>query len=333
MDAKTAAAAPAARWWDEPRPWQSLLASTLFHGGLAVLLALAYQAGPGGVAGVEGTAQVGIVLKQVADDGQATFLEESDASSAFSSNDPPSKSPPSTGGEVEAITAELPGGSPGDALPTAPSVIGAGAPSTSPGGGGPGDMLAGAGPLNKNPSGGKAKTAVFGVEGEGYRFVYVFDRSGSMGGGARSPLVAAKNQLLASIDSLADTHQFQIVFYNQEPYVFNPGGAHRLSFATDRIKELARRFIGAVAADGGTNHERALRKALELGPDVVFFLTDAGDGLSPGKLDEIRRANGGRTAIHTIEFGVGPADRASNFLKQLAKENGGRYGYVDVTTF
>jgi len=30
--------------------------------------------------------------------------------------------------------------------------------------------------------GGKAHTSLFGVVGEGYKFVYVFDRSGSMGG-------------------------------------------------------------------------------------------------------------------------------------------------------
>lgn len=178
-----------------------------------------------------------------------------------------------------------------------------------------------------------ARTSVYGVVGEGETFVYVFDRSGSMGGGGDSPLAAAKAQLLASLEDLGQTHRFQIIFYNQEPTIMNiPPAGGALVFATEQNKLLARRFVASIAAAGGTEHEAALTMALKLRPDVIFFLTDADEPvMTPVQLARIARRNGGRTSIHTIEFGVGPPARRDNFLRQLAHENGGQYVYVDVT--
>ncbi len=75
---------------------------------------------------------------------------------------------------------------------------------------------------------GKAHTSMFGVQAQGYKFVYVIDRSGSMGGSGPTALKAAKAELLASLNDLGQTHQFQIVFYNEKPALFNPtGDPHR----------------------------------------------------------------------------------------------------------
>ena len=70
--------------------------------------------------------------------------------------------------------------------------------------------------------GGVPASGVFGVQGEGQKFVYVFDRSGSMDGHGGAPLAAAKSELIASLDDLGDTHQFQIIFYNEHPHIFTP---------------------------------------------------------------------------------------------------------------
>jgi len=181
--------------------------------------------------------------------------------------------------------------------------------------------------------GGKGHTRVFGLEGEGYKFVYVFDRSGSMGGVGRSALGAAKAELLASLKNLQPTHQFQIIFYNETPTIFNPSGQPgKLAFATDQSKELARRFLGTIVAEGGTRHEDALKLAIKLQPDVIFFLTDADEPrLSAQDLAEIHRwANG--IVIHSIEFGLGPkASDEETFLAKLARQNGGQYVYIDIT--
>ena len=180
--------------------------------------------------------------------------------------------------------------------------------------------------------GGKARTGVFGLQGEGYKFVYVFDRSGSMDGHGGAPLRGAKEQLIASIANLGDTHQFQIVFYNEQPRVFAPAGRQgRLVFATDQNKNQALKFIASITADGATEHEGALAMALRMAPDVVFFLTDADEPrLTAEQLARIRRLNRG-SSINTIEFGYGVQMDADNFLVQLAHQNGGKHIYVDIS--
>ena len=65
-------------------------------------------------------------------------------------------------------------------------------------------------------------------------------------------------------------------------------------------------------------------------PDVIFFLTDTDDPMSPGEMAEVRRRNGGVAMLHTIEFGHGARPRPDNFLVRLAAENRGKYVYVNV---
>jgi len=110
-----------------------------------------------------------------------------------------------------------------------------------------------------------------------------------------------------------------------------PGQAPSMEFASDAGKKKAEDFIGSILADGGTQHMGALHLALDLKPDVIFFLTDAADPkLSAAELEQIRRRNSG-TSINAIEFGSGPATSEQNFLKRLAEQNHGNYGYVDTS--
>lgn len=177
---------------------------------------------------------------------------------------------------------------------------------------------------------GKAETSMFGATAEGYKFVYVLDRSASMGGDAKIALNAVRSEFAKSLQPLDSIHQFQIVVYNERPKVFNPSGTDgRLPFASEQNKERAIRYLSTVTPDGGTRHDDALKTALRLQPDAIFFLTD-GDKpeLSDGAIEEISRRAAGIT-IHAIEFGIGPA-KEGGFLAKLAKENRGRHVYVDL---
>ena len=157
---------------------------------------------------------------------------------------------------------------------------------------------------SKNAPGGYAQTGVFGLRAQGYKFVYVFDRSGSMGGHGGAPPAAAQGQLIKSLHDLGQTHQFQIIFYNERPQVFTPvAGAGRLVFGTEDNKYQAERFVQSIIADGATEHEDALAMALRMAPDVIFFLTDADEPrLNARQLAHIARINKG-TQINAIEFG------------------------------
>jgi hypothetical protein len=179
---------------------------------------------------------------------------------------------------------------------------------------------------------GKGKTSFFGIVGEGYKFVYVLDRSGSMGWRGRESLKAVKAELIESLKNLDSVHQFQIVFYNDKASLFNPtGNANRLAFATEENKDRAARFLDSITAAGGTDHEAALRLAINLQPDVIFLLTDGDEPkFTPEQFKLIRRLAAG-VIIHTIEFGSGPKPEGESFLAVLASQNGGKYAYVDIS--
>lgn len=217
-----------------------------------------------------------------------------------------------------------------EALPTLP---GPGLMAGAEGNPGAGEMTQGGGTRGgaRGEIGEQTTTSVFGVPGTGSKFVYVFDRSASMEG---APLAAAKQQLLASLDSLEEIHRFHIIFFNSSPPLhahLNLAGGHRIAFADSQNKMLAKRFVESIEAFGGTDRATALLEAMKLSPDVVFFLSDADDEMSPleiGKvLDRSRRSG---TSISTIQFGRGVDPQRDNFLKRIANETGGSYGYVDA---
>lgn len=191
---------------------------------------------------------------------------------------------------------------------------------------GTGDMLAL--PDSGGVSGAMVNTQFFGAQVWGSKFVYVIDRSGSMS--QRDRLGAAKRELMGSLTKLPPETQFQIIFYNLQPAIMKVGGAvNRLMYATDGNKTLAMRFLEQIAPDSGTEHLPALKMALSLKPDVIFFLTDA-DDLRARDVKEATDMNKDQARIHTIEFGVGAEVDRENQLRELANRNGGTYRYVDA---
>jgi hypothetical protein len=102
-------------------------------------------------------------------------------------------------------------------------------------------------------------------------------------------------------------------------------------FGDDQGQRQAESFIESITADGVTDRVLALRMALRMNPDVIFFLSDADKPLlSAEDLAGIQRLNRG-TVIHAIEFGVGPKPAGENFLHRLAAASAGQHAYVDVT--
>jgi hypothetical protein len=156
-----------------------------------------------------------------------------------------------------------------------------------------------------------------------------------MSGYSGRPLAAAKRELIGSVNDLDSIHQFQIIFYNDRPMVFNPNRPQppRMLYGDQPTRHLARNFVEAIVAAGSTQHMAALKLALNMQPDVIFFLTDAAEPqLTAGQLAEIRSQNARIGAsINAIEFGAGPKQGYENFLVRLAQQNGGEYAYVDIT--
>lgn len=187
--------------------------------------------------------------------------------------------------------------------------------------------------LNGSPSSkstvGKSKIKFGGLVGEGSRFVYVIDRSGSMGENNRRLINAAKNDLITSMRGLPEHHQFQVIFYNSEPTVFSKGqGPVRLYFGTKANKKAAERFVRTVRADGGTDHYVALMEALKMNPDVIFLLTDADQGMSVKQRADVTRVNRARASINVIAFGAPRRpDKGILTFRTFARKNGGQFTY------
>lgn len=180
---------------------------------------------------------------------------------------------------------------------------------------------------------GETIVQMFGVQGKGTKFMYVFDRSDSMNG---NRIRRAKAELIQSLDSLDSLHQFNIIFYNGESHPWRSGAVKRLVFATPAEKQGAVRFIEGMTALGGTYHKAPLLEAIAHRPDVIFLLTDgeSQDDLKSGELEEIERINSlGRGAqinvIHFISGGLTHSESRS--LQQLAEQNRGQYKCINVT--
>ena len=300
----------------------SWVLSAVLHVLVLVLAAWMFGLAPRQGASTERTAEVGIALEH--QDGTFEYYDTDTTAGTQS------QAVTANAASLENLLKDQAQVDTASALPAkmgvlGPSVVQAGGPAD------PGPKSGGYAGSN-DAIGGKATVKVFGVEGTGYKFVYVFDRSTSMGGSGRNALMVAKSELMASLESLQETHQFQIIFYNDQQLEFNPSGQRgRLAFATERNRQRARQFIGGVVDAGSTEHEAALKLAIKYRPDVIFFLTDAAvPRLDADQLRTINRWASGIT-INAIEFGRGPKQEGDNFLTRLARQNGGQYDYHDIT--
>jgi len=179
--------------------------------------------------------------------------------------------------------------------------------------------------FNDAPGGGFV-TEFMGVGARGESFVFIVDRSGSMDGGR---LGAAKSELCASIDMLPYAATFHVIFFSHGPIRELPGDALVNASRSNKKRLFAK--LDGIGAAGGTDPAEAFRKAFDLKPDVIFFLSDGQVAKGVTLAKRIRLMNRERAhdriTIHTIGFidNVGEA-----LLKKIAAENHGTYRFVDA---
>src|SRR5262249_47810121 len=129
-------------------------------------------------------------------------------------------------------------------------------------------------PREPIPTGPTAPLSLFGVAAEGRSFVFVIDRSASMGAEGLGVMQIAAKELASQLDSLSPAQTFQVVAYNQSvTYLY---GRDLLSASAENRHKLVR-FVSDLAAFGQTDHIRGLLAALKLKPEVIYLFTDGGD--------------------------------------------------------
>jgi hypothetical protein len=148
----------------------------------------------------------------------------------------------------------------------------------------------------------------------------------------RNSLAIAKRELLSSIHQLPSEAQFAVIFYNLRARMLgDPRGHQGPMSATKTNKLWVQSQLEAISPLGGTDHMLALREALKLKPEVIFFLTDA-DLMSHSDVNEILQEVGS-TRIRAIEFGCGTELSQRSPIGRLASTTGGSYVYIDVSKF
>ena len=173
-------------------------------------------------------------------------------------------------------------------------------------------------------------TEFFGARENASSYAYVIDCSGSMA--TRGSLDVAKRELANSLGRLPPDARFAVVFYNLYATVFSdPLGRRGMMAATADNKRRVDQQLARIVPDGGTEHMLALRAALALRPEVIFFLTDADLMTQTDAMTVVSEANG--TRIQAVEFGRGMNTAPTNPLQTLAVKTGGSYRYIDVTAF
>ena len=171
-------------------------------------------------------------------------------------------------------------------------------------------------------------TEFFGTSERATSFAFVIDDSGSMF--HRDALKIAKAELWKSLERLPPDARFAVIFYNMKPTVLpDAQGRSGLMFATIENKNFIRERMAKIDAEGGTEHASALRAAIALKPEVIYFLTDA-ETMDQEDAKAIR-AECGAIRIQAIEFGDGPSGSGSHALRSLAIGTGGMLRHIDLS--
>ena len=164
----------------------------------------------------------------------------------------------------------------------------------------------------------------FEMRTDGRRFVFVVDRSHSMNhpypGEYKTRLNRVKIEIGRTIAQMNAQAEFFIILFNDQ--------AHPMPYQTFQPAQSAARtksfqWLASVPADGLTDPRPALRMALDLRPDVIYFLTDG--EFSPVISRDLEKIVQRGTAIHTFSLSNPHAEPT---LKAVAEHNGGQYTFV-----
>lgn len=162
----------------------------------------------------------------------------------------------------------------------------------------------------------------FGTSARGRSFVFVVDCSGSMQG---MRFDRAISELRKSVMQLEPDQKFQIVFFNDQALpLFHSQHANQLIPATRVERKEVFDWINRQQASGGTVPYEALKRALALKPDVIFFLTDA-ERVPREVRTLIADHNPHGSTVHTIAFGHKGGE---TLMQGIAADHHGRYRFV-----
>jgi hypothetical protein len=185
--------------------------------------------------------------------------------------------------------------------------------------------------------GGELRANFLGSGGNARRIAFVIDASGSLID--TFPFVI--RELKRSISQLSGRQQFTVIFYQGNDVIEVPPYGIDAKRATSSVKQQVIEWLAEdnyhVTPKWSSNPVRALRRAFEYRPQLVFLLSDAITGQGQYEidqqrlLDQIEKVNRSGTKINTLQFiHEDPLVKAglTGTMKLIAQQSGGVYKYV-----
>jgi hypothetical protein len=170
--------------------------------------------------------------------------------------------------------------------------------------------------------GDQKETVFFGTGIRADTVVFVVDMSGSMNDGGR--FERAVHELVRSLNAMAPTQKFFVFFFNGETHPMLGMRSAEMMAATPANRAKVVKWIKTLRPDNDTAPEEALKWALKLQPQVIYFLTDGEIPDMTG--DTVKKFNHEhKTVIHTIAIGT---EEGAEMLRAIAHDNGGKYQFV-----
>jgi hypothetical protein len=186
------------------------------------------------------------------------------------------------------------------------------------------------------------KAEFFGTVAHGDRFVYILDKSGSMGTGDAngSRLEAAMKELRTSVGKLTEDQKFCVMVFSDTFQCMNEDGGNRPQMrpANSKNKRALAKWLATIKPAGGTEPRGALRAGLALNPSGLFLLSDGEFNGGPAPViqglpmeqnlsaaEVIERYNSCSAPVHTIAF----IDKSSQQrMEKLAMLTGGEHRFI-----
>jgi len=155
------------------------------------------------------------------------------------------------------------------------------------------------------------------------RIVFVVDASTSMRG---DKFDRAKEELLTAVSNLNPRQRFYVYFFSDKDYaMLAPRSPSDMLPLTTPNWEALVRWVEDQGLVGDTRPQTALRKALNLKPDVIYLLTD-GD-FNDDTAVYLMRVSNYKVRINTIGFGVGGNSR--DVLQRIARKFRGEFVEIE----
>jgi len=185
--------------------------------------------------------------------------------------------------------------------------------------------------------GGELRAQFLGSGGNARRIAFVIDASGGIVG--EFPFVV--DELKRSISQLSERQHFTVIFFQGDKVIEIPPNGIDAKRASSTIKQQTIDWLAKenynVVPEYSSNPTKALRRAFEYQPQLIFLLSDAITGQGQYEidqrqlLDEIDRINRSGTKINTIQFIFqDPLLKAGlrGTMELIAERSGGVYKFV-----